>query len=171
MFRNKSNKILYIVRHAKSAWDEPDLSDHDRPLLEKGVKKTKFVAGFLVEKGVKPDIIISSSAVRAHETARLLASELGYPDSEIKIESRIYSADEDDLFDILFALPDNVNSVMLVGHNPTFTYFANYFLKEEIEWMPTSSVVAIEFKTGKWEEIATAKKTTQFVITPRMLKN
>ncbi len=169
MFRNKANKVLYIARHAKSAWDDPGVSDHDRPLMEKGVKKTKLVAGFLLEKNAKPDLIISSSAVRARETARIIAGGLGYAESEIKIESNIYNADEEDLFDILFAIPNNINSVMLVGHNPTFTHFANYFLKNKLEWMPTSTVAGIEFKTDKWEKIANAKKNVKFVITPKML--
>jgi phosphohistidine phosphatase len=170
MFRNKSNKVLYIARHAKSSWDDPGVSDHDRDLMEKGIGRTKLVAGYLSEKGVKPDLIISSSALRARKTAGIIAAELGYPDKDIQIESKIYGADEDDLFEILFSLPDDVNSVMLVGHNPTFTYFANYFLKEELEWMPTSSVVGIEFKTGKWEKIANAKKSVKFVVTPKMLR-
>ena len=170
MFRSKTNKVLYIARHAKSAWDDPGVSDHDRDLMEKGVRRTKLVAGYLLEKGVKPDLIISSSAVRARKTAGLIAEGIGYPEPDIKIESKIYGADEDDLFDILFALPDDVNSVMLVGHNPTFTYFANYFLKDELDWMPTSTVVGIEFKTGKWEKIANAKKIVKFVVTPKMLR-
>ena len=170
MFRNKTNKVLYIARHAKSAWDNPGVPDHDRPLMEKGINKTKLVAGFLSEKNVKPDLIISSSALRARQTAELIAEEIGYPEQEIKIESKIYGADEDDLFDILFSLPNDINSVMLVGHNPTFTYFANYFLTDELDWMPTSTVVGIEFKTDKWEKIANAKKKVKFVVTPKMLK-
>jgi len=170
MFRNKEKKMLFIVRHAKSSWDNPDVSDHDRPLMEKGIEKTRLIAGFLLKNSVKPDLLISSSALRARETARIIAGKIGYPESEIKIENSIYGAGIEDIFDILFAIPDSFNSVMLVGHNPTFTYFVNYFLKDKLDWMPTSAVVSIEFKTDKWEYIANVRKRVKFVVTPKMLK-
>ncbi len=171
MFRNKPKKILYLMRHAKSAWDNPEVSDHDRTLMEKGIKKTELIAGYLIKKNVKPDLIISSSAIRASETARIIAAKLGYPESEIKYEDNLYEASEDDVFDTVFTVPDTIKSVMLVGHNPTFTNFANYFLKNEIDWMPTSAVVAIEFKTGKWDKITDAKNNKKFYVYPSLLKH
>lgn len=163
-------KTLYIVRHAKSSWDYPELPDYERPLLEKGKKRTKLVAGYLEENNIWIDRIISSHAVRAFETAKIIAAEISYPEDEIRIFEDIYFGDVDKLFDHLFKLPEEIQSVMLVGHNPTFTYFANSFLKKEIEWLPTSGIVCIEFKTDKWEKLHNAKKTVKFVITPGMLK-
>ncbi|MCD4789560.1 MAG: phosphohistidine phosphatase SixA [Bacteroidales bacterium] len=164
-------KTLYIVRHAKSSWDYPELSDHERPLLEKGKKRTKLVAGYLQENNIRIDRIISSHAVRAFETSKIIAAEISYPEDEIRIFEDIYFGDVDKLFDHLFKLPEEIQSVMLVGHNPTFTYFANSFLKKEIEWLPTSGIVCIEFKTDKWEKLHNAKKTVKFVITPKMMYN
>ena len=75
----------------------------------------------------------------------------------------------DDIFDELFALDDSINSVMIFGHNPTFTDFVNYFKRPEIYNLPTSGVVAISFKTDKWEEIPNSKSKIEFLVTPKML--
>jgi len=164
-------KTLYIVRHAKSSWDYPELSDHERPLLEKGKKRTKLVAGYLLKNNIRIDRIITSHAVRAFETAKIIAAEINYPEDEIRISEDIYFGDADSLFEQLYSLQDTVQSIMMVGHNPTFTYFANYFLKKEIEWLPTSGIVCIKFRTDKWKKLHNAKKTVKFVITPKMMHN
>lgn len=162
-------KTLYIVRHAKSSWDHPGLADHERPILEKGIKRTQLVCDYLVENNYNADLIISSHAVRARQTASVIADGLNYPEENIQISSSIYHGDIDALFDQLFELPNDVKSVMIFGHNPTFTSFANYFLQRKIDWLPTSAIVCIEFETDKWEHIANARKKAKFVITPRLL--
>lgn len=164
-------KKVYIVRHAKSSWDNPGLSDHDRPLLEKGKKRTALVGYFLAEKNISVDLIISSSAVRAYETAKIIAKYIAYPAEDIKIDSGIYHTDADSIVDGIYALPNDIQSVMFFGHNPTFTYFANQWMDESIDWLPTSGVVAISFNTNKWEDLAKAKFKTDFYITPRKVKS
>lgn len=164
-------KTLYIVRHAKSSWDHPGLSDDQRPLMEKGKKRTKYVIDFFLKKNIKPDLIISSHAVRAFETARIFAIGLNYPEDNIIVSKGMYHADLDSLYNNFFDLDDDVESLMMVGHNPTFTYFANQFLDHSIDNLPTSGVVCIEFMTDKWEEVIDAKKRTKFVVSPKLLKN
>lgn len=161
-------KTLYIVRHAKSSW-EYNLPDDERPLIQKGIKRTIKVAGFLLDKNIKVDLLISSYAVRALETARIFASVLAYPEDMISISQQLYHGSTDQLYEELFKLPDSIESVMMFGHNPTFTSFANHFLVNKIDWMQTSGVVAISFKTEKWTEITSAKQKTQFVIFPKDL--
>lgn len=163
-------KTLYIVRHAKSSWDHPDLHDHDRPLLEKGKKRTKKIIDHLTDKQIKVDYILSSSAVRALETAKYLARALHYPLEEIKVDSQIYRADANKLKDQFYDLSDKLKSIMIVGHNPTFTNFANYFLEEKIDWLPTSGVISINFDTDQWDRIFEAESRLNFFITPKMLK-
>lgn len=163
-------KTLYIVRHAKSSWEEPGLPDHDRPLIAAGIKKTKLIIDFLQKKHVMPDLMISSSATRAKETAFIIAEGLGYPQEQIIIDQKIYHASTDSIFSELYALPDNVSSVMIFGHNPTLTYFVNQFLSPTIINLPTSGVVAIEFATDKWTEIDAAKYRNRFTVFPKMLK-
>lgn len=162
-------KTLYIVRHAKSSWDDPQLRDVDRPLIEKGIKKTGRVSDFLMPKGLKVDLIISSPAVRARETAKLYAPTFAYDPDKIIIDPKIYEHSANSLMEILFELDNTIRSVMLVGHNPGFTDFANRFLDSTIDWLPTSGIVCINFQTDKWEEISITKKSTSFVVYPGML--
>ena len=164
------NKTLYIVRHGKSSWDDPFLSDHERPLAPKGINKTLKVAGFLKNNISCPDLFLSSTAVRAKETAGILAKELGYPEEKIKYSTNLYHAGEEAIFSELYALPDEVNSVMIFGHNPGFTYFVNKFLDPTIDNLPTSGTVSVTFNTGRWDEIDTAGFHVNFVVFPKMLK-
>ena len=161
-------KTVYIVRHAKSSWKEMDLTDEQRPLLEKGKKRTKKVIDFLHEKKVKVDYIISSHAVRALETAKILAHALGYPIDQIKVDPHVYISDGQRIFNQFYDLSEKHDSVMIVGHNPALTDFVNHFLDPRIENLPTSGIVSISFDTDRWEEIPTAKHKVNFTIYPRI---
>ena len=163
-------KTIYIVRHAKSSWDFPHLSDHERPLLEKGKKRTRLINEYLIQHHIHVDLIISSHAVRAHETAKIIARAIGYPPESIRLDRMIYHANAERVIDQFYDLPESVNSIMLVGHNPTFTNFANMFLDEKIDWLPTSGLVCVEFDTDQWEKVPVSKYNAKFVITPKMLK-
>lgn len=163
-------KTVYIVRHAKSSWEDFTLSDHDRPLLPVGVKRTKKIAEYLKDKGVHPDLMMSSSAVRALETAKIIAGVIGYPVKKIKVEKRLYDASAEDILAELYALPDQVESVMVFGHNPTLTYLVNHFVKSGIDNLPTSGVVGINFKTGRWQNIPGAPFSVDLIVFPKMLK-
>jgi len=165
-------KTLYIVRHGKSSWDDLKVSDHERKLLPVGKKRTERVAGWLKKHGVFPDKIISSTAVRAFETACLLAKGMGFPKERIEKEQTLYGGDPEDVMEILYPLPDTVEKVMVVGHNPGFTYLVNSFLEDDrwIDNFPTSGVAAVSFDTDKWEEIDQAKQQVEFLITPKMVK-
>ena len=163
-------KTVYIVRHAKSSWEDITLSDHDRPLLPVGVARTRKVAEYLKKKKIYPDIMLSSSAVRALETARILAGVIGYPVEKIIVEKRLYHASPDQIMEELFGLSDDLSSAMVFGHNPTLTYLANHFLKSGIDNLPTSGVVGIRFKTDRWEKLGEAKFKTKLIVFPKMLK-
>jgi phosphohistidine phosphatase len=162
-------KTLYVVRHAKSSWSYTDLPDHDRPLLEKGKKRTRKIINFLKEEGVKVDFIISSSAVRASETALYFAKGLNYPANEIKKDPALYFASAEEIFMQFNDLNDAYSRVMIVGHNPAFTNFVNCFIQPPIDWLPTSGVICIQFKTDKWEEIRESKFEIGFAIFPKLL--
>jgi phosphohistidine phosphatase len=165
-------KTLYIARHAKSSWEDLSVSDHDRKLLPVGKKRTTRVAQWLKGQGILPDKIISSTAVRAYETARLLAKGMGFPEEKIEKTRQLYGAGPDEVFDLLFSLPDKVEKVMVVGHNPGFTDLVNLFLEplKQIDNLPTSAVAAVTFDTNRWEKIPLASHRYGFLITPKMLK-
>lgn len=163
-------KTLYIVRHAKSSWDFPALPDHDRPLLEKGKKRTKKIIDFLLKQQVKFDFVISSSALRARETALYITKALNVDQDLLKLDPTLYHADSEMIFDQFLDLNDAYLSIMLVGHNPALTNFVNHWLKPPIDWLPTSSVVAIEFDAERWEDIRFATAEVKFVVFPKLIK-
>ena len=165
-------KTLYIARHAKSSWDDMHASDHDRGLLPVGKKRTKKIARWLEEHKISPDRIISSAAVRAYKTACLLAQGMGFPEEKIEKEATLYDADTEEIMKIIYALPDTVEKVMVVGHNPAFTNLVNLFLDwgHQIDNLPTSGVAAIRFETDKWDELDLAEQQVEFLITPKMVK-
>ncbi len=164
-------KRLYITRHAKSSWEDLSVSDHDRDLIKTGETRTVKVAEYLKRNEPVPDLIVSSSALRALKTAKIFAGVLGYPLEKIKVEPSLYGCDEEDVFEILYGLSDDIKSVMIVGHNPAFTGFSNYFLKskEQIDNLPTSGVVAVKIKTKHWTDIHLAKHKLIFKAFPKKL--
>jgi len=164
------SKTLFIVRHAKSSWDNPMLADHDRPLKQKGIKKTLKVAGYVKTRIICPELFLSSTAARAKQTALIMAEELGYPKEKIQYTKKLYHAGADTILNELYALPDDINSVMIFGHNPGFTYFVNEFLDPSLDNLPTSGLVSVSFKADKWQEIDASDFHVNFVVIPKMLK-
>lgn len=167
----ESMKTLYIVRHAKSSWDFPDLPDIDRPIIEKGINNTKKIATELRNKNIFVDLMICSHAKRARETSKIIAAGINYPIEKIEISKNIYEVSDDDIFDVINEADDNKISLMIIGHNPTLTQFANRFLEEQIEILPTSGVVAISFETNSWLEISKAAHKTDFILFPKQLND
>ena len=162
-------KTLYIVRHAKSSWENPRLADHERPLLQKGIKRTLKIANHLKEKGICPDLMLSSHAVRAYDTARIIAGTVGYPEDAIMVSENLYHSSRDGILNEIYSLDDSIMSVMIFGHNPTFTSFANHFIDDKIDWLPTTGVVAVNFDTDQWNRISLARVSTDFVVYPKHL--
>lgn len=153
-------KTLYLMRHAKSSWSFDDLTDHDRPLNERGRDDAPRMGKALADRHIKLDLLISSPAVRALSTAALVAKEIGYPNERIEVQERIYRAEPADLLDIVRKLPDTANAVLLVGHNNTITDFANLLSPNQIEDMSTAAVVCLHLNIDRWQE--TDRSTTEF---------
>ena len=146
-------RILTLVRHAKSSWNNANLSDFERPLNSRGLKNAPEMGKRLVNARFKVDVIISSPAVRAITTAEFIASELGYNFQKIKREESVYDASLNTLLHLVSSLDDNVHRVMLVGHNPGFTMLCNYLSNAGIENMPTCSIAQIRFTENSWQSI------------------
>ena len=140
------NRQLFIVRHGKSDWSDPELRDIDRPLKNRGVRNAYAMAGFIREKGLKPEIMISSPAARALNTASIFFSVLEMEQDELIVDQRLYHASPGEIIDILSGLPDTCQSIMIFGHNPTFTQLANVFLTGHIYNIPTAGLVFLNFK-------------------------
>jgi phosphohistidine phosphatase len=147
-------KTLYIGRHAKSSWDHQGRSDIDRPLAERGLDDAYTMAGRMKKLTERPQMIISSPANRALHTAVIYATGLGFPFSGFHIDPNLYMAGEDTILDIIYGIDNSIGSLMLFGHNPDFTYLANYFLPRPIDNIPTCGMVKLVFETDKWEDIS-----------------
>ncbi len=146
-------RTLYLVRHAKSSWGNPGLRDHDRPLNERGLHDAPKMAQLLVEQGVKPDLLLSSPAKRALTTALVFAEAFKIEAADVRREPNIYEAYPQEILRIVSELPEQVQTVLLFGHNPTFTEVANRFSEDDlIENVPTCGVVKITSSAVSWRE-------------------
>ena len=145
-------KVLYVVRHAKSSWENTDLSDFERPLNERGEKDAPRMGKRLKERGVLPDIIYASPAIRAWTTAVTIAKILGYDAQGIQSERKLYHADENVLLQSVRHISESIDSVMMVGHNPGLTEFVNDLLEDNIENIPTAGVVAAQLRIDSWKK-------------------
>ncbi len=165
-------KTLSILRHAKSSWDYPELSDFDRPLLNKGVKRTLLVCNsLLLEKSI-PDLIISSPAVRALETVSIVVDKLNLNTNNSTINKLFYPGYSKTFADVILKIENRVNHLMLVAHNPGLTDLANRFLNNDsIEWIPTSGLVQIVFSCETWKDINTENASLKRYLVPKELKN
>jgi phosphohistidine phosphatase len=143
-------KTVYLIRHAKSSWDDEDLADFDRPLNDRGEKDAPRMGKRLHDRAVVPDVIYSSPALRAITTAKIIAEHIGYAAKNIKADRRMYNADEDMLLEIMNSVPDGNNCIFMVAHNPGITAFANALFTQSIENIPTTGVVAGELNINSW---------------------
>ena len=150
-------KTLFLIRHAKSSWDDPLLSDKDRPLNKRGHRDAPFMGQLLAEKGVQPDLLLSSHANRAFTTALYFASALGMDRDVVLVDEAIYEASPGDLFRIIQQLPDEKQVVLLFGHNPGFTLLANYFQGFHFANVPTCGIVQLDLDIDKWQDMAPEK--------------
>jgi len=162
-------KRLYILRHAKSSWNEPDLADFERPLNSRGVKAAPFMGRFIAEKQYIPSTIISSPARRASETA-ILVRDNSLTAAEIRFVDRIYEASPQTLTQIAAALSDEFDSAMIVGHNPGMEGFVR-LLTGRSEAMPTASLAVIDLGIERWTDIRSGCGTLIEVARPRELMN
>ncbi|RNI30389.1 histidine phosphatase family protein [Rufibacter immobilis] len=161
-------KTLYLLRHAKSSWKYEELSDHDRPLNKRGRADAPLIGQELLERKVKVDLIISSSAVRAITTASLIAKELGLDPEKIGVQEELYHIAADDLVMFIQSLPEEYANVMLVGHNPTFSEVANLLAPEKnIVEMPTASIVALSFDCNYWGQVSSDNAKLLFFDYPK----
>jgi phosphohistidine phosphatase len=146
-------KTLFLIRHAKSSWDNPGLRDFSRPLNERGLRDAPAMAALLRAQGVAPDLLVSSPAKRALTTALFFAEAFGVAEDAVQREPAVYEAAPSEILRIIAQLPDSADTVLLFGHNPTFTEVANRFARDFIANVPTCGIVQIESDAGRWAEM------------------
>jgi phosphohistidine phosphatase len=150
-------KRLLIVRHAKSSWTNPLIADFDRPLNKRGEKDAPRMARRLKERKIIPNLVITSPATRAVSTCKEFCEELGYPIERIQSEKKLYHASEKEILSILQLIKDHPKDkeeiVILFGHNPGLTEFANSLLNEDIENIPTCGIISCSLDINSWKEL------------------
>ena len=161
-------KTLFLIRHAKSSRDDPAVPDKERPLNERGMRDAPKVGERLAEQGVKPDLILSSPAVRALATAEIIARKLGYKVKDIVVDERLYATTADDLLHVIRKIRDKPKRVMLFGHNPEFTDLAHR-LSSSITDMPTCAVAEFSFDSKSWSTVGKRAPAKAALLRPKEL--
>ena len=145
-------KSLLILRHAKSDWGEPGLKDQERPLNKRGRKAAPKIGQLLREKDLLPDLVLCSTAVRARSTAEMAAAASGYQ-GKIEFLPSLYAAPPEAYIAALSALPDTLQSVMVVGHNPGLEELLQD-LTSKYEPLPTAALAYVRLPIEHWAELA-----------------
>jgi phosphohistidine phosphatase len=162
-------KTLLLVRHAKSSWDDPALSDFDRPLNERGRRDAPAMAHRLLDNKVKIDLFVSSPAKRASRTARFFAKEYGYKKEDIIYKTELYGAYEDVFFDVIKNFSDKNKSAAIFSHNPGLTDFANLLTETKTDNIPTCGVFAVKSDAKSWADFKNSKKEFWFFDYPKAM--
>ena len=169
-------KQLAILRHAKSDWGNPGLTDFDRPLNKRGRKAAKKIGRELKGRGLAFDQIVSSPAQRAKETVERFR--IGYEqDCSVRFDPTIYLASTGTLLGLVNGLPDDAGTVMIVGHNPGFHDIVLRLTRENGDGLrekvganfPTGAFALIDFPADKWADVEPATGEIRQVIFPREL--
>lgn len=158
-------KTLFVLRHAKSSWDDQDLADFDRPLNDRGNSSAPFMGRLMASNDFAPAVIFSSPAVRARETATLV-KQGGNLDAQILHDERIYEASPATLRQVVSEIDDSYRSVMLVGHNPGMEGFIRY-LTGKLEPMPTAALAVIDLDISGWQMIDRDRGILRKIFRPR----
>ncbi len=164
-------KRLIIVRHAKSDWGHEGLKDIDRPLNQRGYRDAYDMANWYSERYDKPDLIVTSDATRALSTAFIFARVMEIPSGTVSVKPEIYEANTEKLRSVISNLPDTANTVMLFGHNPGLTNFANAMCEDlDFDNVPTTGVLALDLNTKSWKDSGSIQGKTVFYKYPKEFK-
>lgn len=146
-------KKLYLIRHAKASWDNPDHADHERPLTPLGETDAHNMAEQLKTAKVIPDLILTSAATRAMRTTEIFAEVLGVPAKKIITDDHIYSGGVEELVSTLKKLDKKLETVFIVGHNPSLTLLSHFFCEGLRMTITTCGILSIGFDMQDWNHV------------------
>ncbi|MEO8719619.1 MAG: histidine phosphatase family protein [Ginsengibacter sp.] len=162
-------KTLLLIRHAKSSWDDPMLSDFERTLTERGKSDAKMMAKRLKEKSIRINFFVTSPAKRAKKTAKIFMKEFDRKEKNLSIVPTLYEGSVKDFYEAIESLNHKVDTVALYAHNPGITEFVNSLNCSPIYNMPTCAVFALQIKTEDWKEFHKAQKEFLFFEYPKKI--
>lgn len=164
-------RIVYIVRHAKAEDRAMFMSDHDRQLIPEGIMAAARVGRHLRDRNIQPDRIISSTAPRAKDTAKVIAEQIGFDLPAIELNADLFDGGPKAYLAAVNALPADVQSVMIVGHNPDVSYFAEFLTHQNVGSMSKGAVVAVSFDDLTWAEVSGRTGSLTFQVAPKQLNS
>ena len=145
-------KTLLLMRHAKSSWKESNIPDYDRPLNRRGKHDAPLMGKLLRDQKINPDLIMSSTALRAETTASLIAKAVRYK-GKISLDKSIYNAGPGDLLTLLSNCSEEINSVLLVGHNPTVEEIVQMLTNSPEITMATCAIAHLTLSIDSWSDL------------------
>lgn len=160
-------KTVFLVRHAKSDWADPSLSDFERPLNHRGKRDAPVMAQRLLERKINVDVFISSPAKRAARTAKIFAETFDYKKGNIDFKEKLYLAEPEIFLSVITDIGNDFDSVAIFSHNPGITDFANQLTDARIDNIPTCGIFAVAAKCDKWKDFESAEKKFLFFDYPK----
>ncbi len=163
-------RTLYLLRHAKSSWDDPGIPDRERVLAPRGRKASKRIASHLDREGIRPELVLCSPARRTRETLDRIGDALGTP--KVVFDEQLYGADNDELLSRLREVPDRFGSVMLVGHNPGIADLLALLAADRSSLpgeVPTGALATLSVPVDDWAELAPRSARLDAFVVPREL--
>lgn len=159
-----------MIRHAKSSWANPLQSDFERPLNDRGERDAPAMGKHLGKLGLKPDLIIASTAKRAAQTAKKIAASIGYDEAAIQWQDKLYHCIPAVFEEVIYEIDDSLGQVFIVAHNPGITDFVNQLAPDfSIDNMPTCGVAAARFDAESWSDFNQHNKKVILFEYPRKL--
>jgi phosphohistidine phosphatase len=158
---------LFIIRHGKSSWDHQGLDDIDRPLAERGILNAEEMAKRLSHQGLIPELLVSSPASRALNTALIMARFWMLKPAALQIHEPLYDAFISNIEKVVSGIPSDVKGLAIFGHNPSWTAYANHFLSSPLDNLPTAGVVVVTFESDHWKNLNRSKVKDVYVDYPK----
>lgn len=160
-------KRLLLFRHGKSDWNADFSQDHDRPVAERGIKAAKAMGKLLAAADAVPDSVVSSSAVRAETTLKLAAAAGGWQ-CPIRVTADLYEATIPQVMQVIHAESDDHQSLMLVGHEPTWSTLTSHLIGGGVVRVPTAAVVGLEFDVTAWQQVIAGRGMLLWLLPPKL---
>ena len=163
-------KEIYVLRHAKSSWDNSNLSDFERPLADRGISDAKKMSNFLKDMNIKIDKVLCSNAIRAKETFDLTADGFNFEIDKATYLDKLYFGDTTTIIQDLKELDESLNNILIVGHNPTLHYLVEILTNESINRFTTCNLATISHD-GEWVSLNSQQCSLKSLIRPKELNN
>ncbi len=160
-------KTLILVRHGKSSWDY-DVSDKDRPLKQRGINDAHLIGARFKSDAVDIDSAFSSPACRALHTAMIVVREFDFPLDNFQVTEMLYDFSGSGVANFVKSLDNDLNKVIIFGHNYAFTNIANQWGNKAIDNVPTAGLVQIRFNTDRWDTVQSG--VTEHILFPKQLR-